>query len=153
MEVVYGKGSSPVVYPLRERKDVFRLQRLFTGYKPVEYFENVTYSVIFKNTRIPVLGRDSQHKGCGEIQLWWPEMKPSSPMSPVSPTSSRSSQHGISIQSTNSKSVRPMSVVSVQTNFNKGKDLLLSVLPPPPLLVAFLQDDYGYTMLKTHSKF
>ncbi|KAI9860209.1 MAG: hypothetical protein M1813_006319 [Trichoglossum hirsutum] len=138
MEVIYGGGSSPVVYSLRGREDIFRLQRLFTtGYKPAEYFENVTCSVIFKSKII----RHSQHKGCGEIQLWRSEMEPSSPMPPMSPTSSRSSRYGISTQSTYPKSVGPMGAVSIQTDYNKGEQSLLSDRTSPPLLVAFLQDD------------
>jgi hypothetical protein len=149
MEVIYGKGSLPVVYSFREREDIFRLQGLFTGYKPAAYFENVICSVIFKKRLV----RDSQHNGCGEIQLWWPESKPGNSMPSVSPTPSRSSQHGIAIPSIILGSVHPTSVASVQTNFTNGKDVLVSVPRRPPLLVAFLEDDCGYTMLKTHSKF
>ena len=153
VEVAYGKGTSRVAYTLHERKDAFRLQRLFTGYEPTQYFEGVSCSVIFRSGRVPVLSRDSRYKGYGEIQLWWPEVGRSSVTSLVSPTSSRSSLQGTSLPSTFPGFVRRTSVLSVQINTRNDTNTIISELPPPPVLVAFLKDDNGYTMLKTDSKF
>ena len=153
VQVVYGKGTSRVVYTLRERKDAFRLQRLFTGYEPTEYFERVSCSVIFKSRKLPGLSRDSLYKGCGEIQLWWPEMERSSVTSLLSSTSSISSSQGTSLPSTFPEFVRRTRVLSLQTDTRKDMTAIISELPPPPVLIAFLKDNDGYTMLKTDSKF
>ena len=150
MEVVCGKGTSRILYALQGRKDAFQLQRLCTGYEPTKHFEGVSCSVTFKS--VP---RNSIYNGRGEIQLWWPEAGRSSVTSMVPPRSRRSSIQGMSLRSsTSSTIVRQGSVLSLQTDADGEITAIISELPPPPVLVAFLKDDSnGYTMLKADSEF
>lgn len=155
MEVVYGNGIQRIAYSFRERADAFRLQQYFTEYRPTHAFEGVTCTLTFQSGKL--LGKmfqNPQYRGSGEVQLWWPETQRTLQPSLLSPMSSnRSSSQGTRVQSTIPEIVRRSTALSVQTDINKDKEIVVSHRPQPPVLVAFLQDANGYTMLKADSKF
>jgi hypothetical protein len=150
VEVLFGRARSPATFAFSDRKQVFCLQRLLTGYRPAtQHYENVQCCVTYKNKRVPVFGRDQHLQGEGEIQFWkWPkaETKSLSPISSHAPT-----LHSLSDQARPSlpDMVRQLDVANVHTDHVRGRELLISRLDPPPLLVAFIRDKQGYKMLKT----
>jgi len=157
IEIVYGNGAAPVAYPLKERADVFKLQRAFTGYDIPFYFGGVSGTVAYKASgALSYFMRDGQHDGHGEIQLWqWPQygMAMDSPISPstsVGNGRSNTSESSHSIASRAFQGINP-SVISISRDEN-GEEVVLSSLPPRPLLMAFTKDKTRYRIWKTDSE-
>jgi hypothetical protein len=155
MEVLYAKGKSPIVYQLRDRQQVFRMQRVLTGYRAAKHFENIRCTVIYKNRRLPVVGRALSMQGKGEVQLWrWPKAQPSNFPLPLSPASSHTGSLPPQRELTRSMvpdTVRRHSGVSVQSDL-RGQERVVLISSPPPVLVVFMQENKQYTMLKTDGK-
>lgn len=143
VEVAYGKGTVRVDYPFQTRADTFRFQKLLTGYKPVEAYDDIACFVTYKGWKL----RQPQYTGRGGIQLWVDsEQTPT-----TSPASSRSSQ---SSHNTARPSIASIESTSTLVQTHAEKSVLVLQDPRPPLLVAFLKDkadEEGYTMLKINS--
>lgn len=152
MEVLYAKGKSPIVYQLRDRQQVFRMQRVLTGYRAAKHFENIRCTVIYKNRRLPVVGRALSMQGKGEVQLWrWPKAQPSNVPLPLSPASSHTGSLPLQRESTRSMVPDTVCPVSVQSDL-RGQERVVLISSPPPVLVVFMQENEQYTMLKTDGK-
>jgi hypothetical protein len=148
--VVYEKGQRN--YPLLNQDEASKFQKLITGYKTSERYEGVTCGVIFKNRRLSVLLRDEEDGGIGEIQLWeWPRTlrtrnHPQSNLARSMPTVPLASSIASTVQTLSGNSRG----TSLQTTGRR--ELLLSSIPPPPVLVLFMQDRGLYKMMKVDSR-
>ena len=158
--VGYDMGNTSIAYPLRTRRAAFELQRAFLGYSPSHHVERTGFGTtskpfsrktsIFKRVG-NLVKRDVEDFGIGEIQIWeWPIAKditaPSSQGS-VSAEKSGATVHSGSTHTYASRilhSVDPSVTSIYQTE--TGDELILSSLPPPPLLVAFIEYEGTYTI-------
>lgn len=152
VQVLYYEGEQPVTYNLRERADAFEFQRLTTGFRTVEYFGQVSCTVVVRG-RFGILGRDSELGGQGELQFWRPPepdrvLNTTDNLSPVSESSnSRRAGKGHSPRT---------SIVDAQSDFalaNDGTEVVISTPPPKPILMAFSQDHEKRTMLMIDSEY
>ena len=158
MEIIYGNGVAQVAYTLKERVDAFKLQRAFTGYDITFYSEGVSCTATYKAPgALSLFMRDGQHGGQGEVQLWQRPQRDRAIDSPESPRTSvrnrRSSTPSDPSHSTASRAFQGIdsSVESVSQDENGEEVVLLSLLPPP-LLIAFTEDNKRYRIWKTDSE-
>lgn len=148
--VVYGRGQ--INYQLRNSDEAHKLQRLVTGYRHCDSFKSATCHVIFKNRKRFSL-RDEQDIGAGEIQLWeWPTFpKRASRLEiPTQTSPSPSPACAASLTST----VQTVSGTSGGISLQKtgGRELLLSSITPPPVLVLYTEHRKVYKLLKADGK-
>jgi hypothetical protein len=152
MQVFYGNGASQADYPLQTRSDAFKLQQAFIGYETTAYSESVSCVATHKKSW---LSRDGQHVSSGEIQLLqWPVSNTTSslPMSPP-PKGTMSSMRSGSSHTKASWTFRDTnpSLTSV-SEVESGKPVVITALPPSPLLIAFTQDSGTYAFWKIERK-
>ncbi|KIM98695.1 hypothetical protein OIDMADRAFT_57041 [Oidiodendron maius Zn] len=144
MQVFYGNGRSQADYPLQTRSDAFKFQQAFIRYETTAYSKDVSCTVTQKKIWP---SRDGQHVFDGEIQLLqWPipNPPPSSPRSPP-PNGTMSSMR---IQSSFSRASWSFSdanpSLTTVSEAESGKVVVVTALPPPPLIIAFTQDAGTY---------
>lgn len=148
--VVYDKGQRD--YPLLNQDEASKFQKLITGYKTSDRYDSVTCGVIFKNKRLSFLVRDEEDGGIGEVQLWeWPRAlrarnQPRSLRTRSMPTFQRAGSIASTVQTLSGT----RGGTSLQTT--GGRELLLSSITPPPVLVFFMQDRGLYKMMKADSR-
>ncbi|PGH14656.1 hypothetical protein AJ80_05837 [Polytolypa hystricis UAMH7299] len=158
IQIGYGRFAASLAYSMQDKRDIFAVQRAFTDYETLQYFEGVTTTVTYRpGSRIAL--RDSQQRESGGIQLWqWPlplsdDSGSGSTTAQASPTTSLDEKgkgsivHSKSSHSTTSrpfKDINP-SIVSI-TQAGNGEETILSGLPPPPLLIAFTKTKSTYTI-------
>lgn len=155
VNIVYAKGETSgrgqMSYKLRDCDEAHKLQRLVAGYRHCGSFKSVTCHVISKSKKLLAL-RDEQDIGEGEIQLWeWPILTTteSTPGTYTQP-SSRSPAQAASLAST----VETVSGTSGGISLQKtgGRELVLSSIAPPPVLVFYAEYRKLYKMMKVESK-
>jgi hypothetical protein len=152
MQVFYGNGVSQADYPLQTRSDAFKLQQAFIGYETTAYSERVLCTATHKKSW---LSRDGQHVSSGEIQLMqWPVSNTtlSLPRSPP-PNGTMSSMRSGSSHTKASWTFRDTnpSLTSV-SEVENGKPVVITALPPSPLLIAFTQDIGTYAFWQIERK-
>ncbi|KAK2758649.1 hypothetical protein FQN54_003339 [Arachnomyces sp. PD_36] len=148
-QIVYGK--TVVAYELQSREDALNLQLAFTGFKVEAYSEAVSFTATYQKSGWTPFVRDSQKIGHGEIQLWqWPvEENPLEP--PLTPRTSEGSGKR-SLRSASGYSFASQSFIDLDTNIvsvmqtDDGREIVISRLPPPPLLMAFTNNNGIYTI-------
>jgi hypothetical protein len=144
--IVYEKGERN--YQLRNSDEAYKLQRLITGYRHCDSFKSVTCHVIFKSKKLLSM-RDEEDRGAGEIQLWeWPTFSTRTSRLGIHTQTSLSPArgHAASIASTVQTVSGTDGGTSLQTT--GGRELLLSSIPPPPVLVFYTQDRDFYKLMK-----
>ncbi|KAK5659667.1 hypothetical protein OQA88_875 [Cercophora sp. LCS_1] len=147
IQVNYWSGQLPVIYRLRDRREALRFQRLVTGWRTKEHFDQTSCSVVFRATGWP-LRRDKELAGRGEVQFLAPARR-------IIPAISDDGLHPVaSSRSVPSSPIdvpvaaRRMSVVTTHSDTRRNRQVVVSSQPPEPILVAFFQGDDYYTMLK-----
>ena len=156
----YDKGDTSIAYPLQSRKAAFELQRAFLGYSPSHHVERTGFGTISKpfsrkasffKRIVNLVKQDVENFGIGELQIWeWPiarDITAPSSQGSVSAENSGATVHSGSTHTYASRilhSVDP-SITSISQT-EKGDELILSSLPPPPLLVAFIECGGTYTI-------
>jgi hypothetical protein len=153
MQVFYSNGASQADYPLQTRSDAFKLQQAFIGYETTAYSEQVSCAATYKKSWPQ---RDGQYVSGGEIQLLqWPvpDPSPSAPKSPPPRGTTISMQSGSSHTkaSWTFRDANP-SLTSVSMA-ESGRPVVVTALPPSPLIIAFTQDTGTYGFWAIERKF
>jgi hypothetical protein len=153
MQMFYGNDALQADYPLQTRSDAFKLQQAFIGYETIAYCEQLSCVATYKKSWPQ---RDGQDVSGGEIQLLqWPvpDPSPSSPKSPPLSGTSSSMQSGSSHTkaSWTFRDANP-SLTSISMA-ESGKPVVVTALPPSPLIIAFTQDTGTYGFWAFERKF
>jgi hypothetical protein len=150
-----------LAYELQSRKDALNLQLAFTGYESVAYSGGVSFTVTYRQSgwKFSALMRDGQQTEIGEIQLWqWPSEGSSQEIS-FSPRTSQSDSGKHSLRSGSGYSFASQSFIDLDPNIisvvqdDNGREMVISQLPPPPLLMAFTNDHGVYTIWQTDREY
>jgi hypothetical protein len=155
IQMFYGNGASQADYPLQTRSDAFKLQQAFIGYETTAYSERVLCAVTHKKSWPFPDGEDVSN---GEIQLLQrpvPTPSPSSPRSPPANSTMSSMRSGSSYTraSWTFRDTNP-SLTSV-SEAESGRPVVVTALPPSPLIIAFTQntDTYIFWQFERKLKF
>ena len=148
--IIYDKEQRE--YPLLNQEQASKFQKVITGYRTSQIYDSVSCGVIYKGRGISSLVRNKEDGGIGEVQLWeWPKTpkvrnQPWPPLIRSTPTS----RNAASISST----VQTLPRTSMGTFFQTTSEgeLLVSSIPPPPVLALFIHDQGSYKMMKADSR-
>ena len=136
-------------YAFWDRETVFRFQRLVTGYVPYAYCEDTCCDATIRESSL--WRSNTVYHGKGEIQLWCSEELLARQVAPgACTTASLASFPRASISSGASAAT---STTTMKTIHSPSKNTTSYVSQDrPPLLVAFLRDKDGFTMLRANSE-
>ena len=152
--VRYDGGAEPVIYAFQDKEEALKFQSLVTGYDTAVVFEGVRVAVTYRRHRALInafrVSEDPELVGSGELQLWRRTPRPTNagPGGITRATTSTSLPNGAS---TLRSGQRVTDTVSLYTDNVTGQQGYFSVRLPPPLLVGFLKERGGYTMVKINS--
>lgn len=158
-QIIYEKTI--LAYELQSREDALNLQLAFTGYESVAYSEEVSFTVTYGHSvrRLSAFMRDGQQTENGEIQLWqWP-CEGNSRETSLSPRTSQSDSGKHSLRSGSVYSLASQSFVGLDPQIvsvmqaDDGREIVVSQLPPPPLLMAFTNSHGVHTIWQTDREY